>query len=1058
MNIRQEIKLPCLYLIVPVLLVCAGLAYPALAQLEIPSKAFQARFENGGLVFLAGASGKTFVARGNTANGASIHLIKGDHSATATKAIREWNANTGAVEQYAGFDTLNDALITCAYGIDPASGDLTLVQHAESSEPGMWGVEWAVLNIPLDMNILVPGNSGMKLTRTSPGGSMVFDYPMSWEAQLVIVEGENAGFYVWAEDAKGVFKRLTVARAPDGWRLGFITMPYAPFDDKKTCDSVKWHVNVYEGDWRIPARRYREWAENVFNPTPVAAQQPEWIRDIRGCIIMDLDLNVLEGLPSRFNPTQTILYLPGWRKAGYDRDYPAYDAPVDELEPFIKRAHALGFRVMLHCNYFGCDPLNPLYAQFEPYQVRNPWGGHDKEWWLWTRCEPIIKFAYINPAYKPWRDLIVSRFQELCQRLDVDSLHLDQTLCIYNDHNGLIDGLSMLEGNVALHRELRAALPNVALSGEGLNEVTCRYEAFAQRHVWGINHADGTYSFRTLQTAHPISSYLLRNYTTMYGYLGVALTADSQLYAAWQEAYRFWGVIPTWKPDLASLKNPTDFTRQLFDETAFWMKRRVAIDLDAPWPPDVAFPFKTADGERVVRTADRRLMAGNTEISRTVTGVSEIVCSGSIPNSHAYDDKRIFALDPGVWYPCFPESRDLNALHVAALPEGCTVSALVRREGLAFIRTSSRTDAVIRLSDRLVDATCGTRPFNGSGVEVHGELQAPDGGQFAAFGKIIQAHPPYKITGTGTAYARFDLTLPKDVVAFKSDVAMDDNAVGENKTDGVTFGASVRAGDQEAHAEFHQAEAKPAPLAIDLRPFAGKQVALELTIGPGPHQNPTYDWARWLDPRIERDPTGLGEITILGAPPFKIALAGTTQTTPAGSNNAVTLQAQFPGTVFLLSEPPPVLQLPKPITSSPDTTTFVSDTGDLLNAPPHACATPGESIVGGVKRSGLFTHPPNQGQTRIDLPMTLPESPAIFRAAVGIRDGSKSTGVTFIVEANGANLYHLSTLPGQWHDVQCDLSPWAGKPVVLSLITDAEGSYDCDWALWADPTVLPAHP
>ena len=28
-------------------------------------------------------------------------------------------------------------------------------------------------------------------------------------------------------------------------------------------------------------------------------------------------------------------------------------------------AHALGFRVMPHVNYFGCDPENPLYEQFK---------------------------------------------------------------------------------------------------------------------------------------------------------------------------------------------------------------------------------------------------------------------------------------------------------------------------------------------------------------------------------------------------------------------------------------------------------------------------------------------------------------------------------------------------------------------------------------------------------------------------------------------------------------------------------------------------------------------
>ena len=50
--------------------------------------------------------------------------------------------------------------------------------------------------------------------------------------------------------------------------------------------------------------------------------------------------------------------------------------------------------------------------------------------------------------------------------------------------------MTMAEGNIALHRQLREALPGVALSGEGLNEVTYRHEAFAQRHAWGLRHAE----------------------------------------------------------------------------------------------------------------------------------------------------------------------------------------------------------------------------------------------------------------------------------------------------------------------------------------------------------------------------------------------------------------------------------------------------------------------------------------------------------------------------------------------------------------------------------------
>jgi len=1036
--------------VVSLWLATAGMA-GVCAALEIEAPDFTARFERGALVGLTDAGGAVLVEAAGEPAGAAIHLVDGDHYASSV-------APTGADgEAYGGFEGLEGARITATYAVDEGSGDVVISQHAESPRKGLWGVGWTISNVPLDMNVIVPGHSGLRLTRTTPGASFTFDYPIAWEAQLVILEGAGRGFYVWTEDARGRFKRLRLERSGHGWRLEFITMPYAPFDERSTCDSVPWRLNVYEGDWRVPARRYRDWMVQAFRPTPVAEQTPEWVRDVRCCVIMGLDQAVLDALPARLDASQTILYVPSWRKAGYDRDYPTYDEPFDTLDPFIERAHELGFRVMLHVNYFGCDPLNPLYEQFEPYQCRSPWGDHEKDWWLWTRADPIIKFAYINPAHKPWRDLFVARMVALCETHDVDALHLDQTLCIYNDHNGLMDGVSMIEGNVALHRELRAALPHVALSGEGLNEVTYRHEALAQRHAWGINHSDGTFSRPHLAAAHPIGSYLLRPYTTIYGYLGCAPPTSGQMYSAWNEVYQHMGVIPTLKPNRAELDNPTGFSRQFFTEAACWLENRVDVDTDAPWPPDVAFPFRAADGTRVVRTADRRLLLGDREISRTITGVTEVWLPGSIPGWYAYDEERIIGLDPGSWYPYLPAPRDHDALHVASLPEGFTLTALAVHDDLAFVRTGPSSTASIRLAERIHDAQCGSRHFQAGAdippTEGRGDLHAPDGAFFVGHGDNVHAHPPFRIPGSGVAFARFDLDLPEDVGRFAAEVLIDSGAVGEDRSDGVTFGACVRAGDREARAELHTATSERKLLALDLAPFAGARVALELTVAPGPGRSPTYDWARWLSPRIERAAHLEADLALAGTQGWRVALAGHNATRLPEGAPRVEIAAAFPGAVYLLRSQPDPAPLPLAVDQAPYQVTFVGDTGVVLDAPPHACAQRSEGTIGGVPRHGLFTHPPDHGRTIVDVPMTLPEAPASFHAFVGLRDGAESAGVVFVVEANGVELARRKVLPGAWQDLSGDLSAWAGRPVVLSLVTDSAGDYICDWAHWGEPRV-----
>ena len=68
---------------------------------------------------------------------------------------------------------------------------------------------------------------------------------------------------------------------------------------------------------------------------------------------------------------------------------------------------------MLHVNYFGVDPLHALYKRFEPYQVRDAWGTHEKQWWVWPPEKPDIRFAYINPACKAWRECFVAAMVQL---------------------------------------------------------------------------------------------------------------------------------------------------------------------------------------------------------------------------------------------------------------------------------------------------------------------------------------------------------------------------------------------------------------------------------------------------------------------------------------------------------------------------------------------------------------------------------------------------------------------------------------------------------------------
>lgn len=1031
-----------------------GLGRLAVAGPTVRTELLEARFDRGSLVSLARRE-MLFVRPPADPCGLALHRVGASHEATAPAAQvaapspGEWKAG------YDRFHALPGARVECTWRHDPSANEIIVRQQATSPEKGLWGVGWSIAEIPLDYAILVPGLSGVRLTKDFASPRHEFDYPLSWEAQLVVVEGRGSGFYVWAEDAKGRFKRLVVHRLPTGWRLELMTINFAPFDGLDRCESVAWRVGVYEGDWRVPARRYRDWSDASFRPTLLARQQPAWVKDMRACVIMGLDGKQLEGLAQRLDPRQTLLYLPSWRSAGYDRDYPQYDKPLADLAPFVEQAHRLGFRVMLHVNYFGCDPLNPLYKQFEPCQVRDPWGQHEKQWWVWPPAKPDIRFAYINPAHGAWRDCFVAAMERLCRRSGTDALHLDQTLCIFNDYNGLIEGRSMLEGSIALHRQLREALPRVALSGEGLNEATFRFEAFAQRHVPGMDHTTGRWDRRWLAMAHPISSYLLRPYTVIYGYLGYASPEQEQLYAAWNEAYEHWGVIPTLVPRSRALDRPTGFARQLFDEITCWQQRRLDIDLEGPWPAHVAFPYRTADGRPAARPADGRLVCDGQEISRTITGAAEVTTRGSIPGWLAYDGERLLGLDPARWYPCFAEPRKEQEFHVCALPEGAILDRLVLLEDLAMVRTRPASAVVADLAARLSEATCGSRPFQGKATEVRGPFSGADGAAFTAQGETIAAHPPYKAPGSGVAFARYSLDLPHaDRLYLAAEVALDPGAVGEDKSDGVTFAARTRCGSREAAVDVFNGAAAPQPLLLDLTPFAGKAVTLELSVDPGPKRSPSFDWARWHRPRIVREALLKGTLAISAGPQWEMALGpdGPLAIEREGAVQRVR-GPRVEAVCFLRRAPQPV-SLPVDLAARPRQVVTLGSDGRTVEGPAFVGVHPASNVVGGVGRPGLFAHPPEHGRIETHLPLYLPATPALCRSWIGIRDGAKSEGVIFAVEVNGREVARQRMLPGRWEELSANLSRWAGQPVVLSLVTDADGPFDCDWGCWGEPRIV----
>ncbi len=360
---------------------------------------------------------------------------------------------------------------------------------------------------------------------------------------------------VHSEDTACKFKALYLAHGAEGQSaLGFDSEQVGPVWQNRAAGGVEWRLNVYDGDWKAPATRYREWLQRTYQLEAKRAARPAWVNEISLAYQWSpSDVRLLDALAKLHAPQRTLIHLSDWRTSKYDQDYPDYRASA-AAEKFLEKANAMGFKVMPHFNYFACYNKHPLFQQVRDWQIRSA-GRNEPEGWYWPpESHDYTRMAYIHPGLGLWRRTLIDAVREAAGSVQAPAVFLDQTLCTWNTDNGQVENLNMVEGMRQLQEELAAIQPELVLAGEGLNEISFQREAFAQAH---IHNGWGELKQQHVDAQHSICAFLWQGHTRLIGYYH--LNPRDKDVDLGIEVYRRMGIIPTLicpNPDLIVAGNP----------------------------------------------------------------------------------------------------------------------------------------------------------------------------------------------------------------------------------------------------------------------------------------------------------------------------------------------------------------------------------------------------------------------------------------------------------------------------------------------------------------------
>ncbi|MCW5977661.1 MAG: hypothetical protein KIT09_06270 [Bryobacteraceae bacterium] len=548
--------------------------------IDVETGALRARFEKGFLTSLESkASGEKFIGGFDAKASDALQLVYSKGEAVDVGEQKFGKVETRKVSgRRAEFLFQNwdgDGLI--AISVEPETGDILVEPSAYSSRPGVRSCRWLVKGLRRDLKLVAPFYQGSSLALDDALiRDSYWDWPRYWEAALAIFQARSGGFWIHTQDAQYRYKALRIGSAGDPYMVGFDTEAYGPVDNNMAAGGLVWRIGAYEGDWKVPAARYRDWLWTAYGLAKDERLRNPAIHDLAMAISWcPLDMGLLDALEQRVNPKKVLIHFHNWRTDSYDENYPTYVAS-DKAAQFLTRAEKSGFHIMPHFNTIETDPNHAVYNAVRDFQYRDI---ETKKLYGWSwvnqraigvpesnvsrlnhRNEKVM--VKIHPGLSMWRSILCGRILEAAEKLALRNVFVDVALNTHNLHNCLVENMTSTEGMNRLLRQIGATGPGLGVGAEGLNEITFQGLSFAQVHLFKSWHS----SVEGLERAGgcALNNFLFGKLCRSFGYSGLGgRNENEELRARIHEEHE---ALPTITVQSAKeIVNPTPAVKRALD-------------------------------------------------------------------------------------------------------------------------------------------------------------------------------------------------------------------------------------------------------------------------------------------------------------------------------------------------------------------------------------------------------------------------------------------------------------------------------------------------------------